>query len=74
MHGSYINFNLQETGRTVLFYAVASGMLDLAEKLLKQGADLNITDMVCLVNFWNIANITSSKGNWLNVLQHNIIK
>ena len=43
--------NLQENGRTVLFYAVASGILDLAEKLLKQGADLNIADMVGRVNF-----------------------
>ena len=43
--------NLQENGRTVLFYAVASGILDLAEKLLKQGADLNTADMVCRVNF-----------------------
>ena len=45
-----LTFDLQESGRTVLFYAVASGMLDLAQKLLEQGADLNMLDMVCLMN------------------------
>lgn len=39
----------QDNGRTVLFYAATSGMLDLVEKLLEQGADLNIIDMVCYV-------------------------
>jgi ankyrin repeat protein len=39
-------FNLQENGRTVLFYAVESGNVDLVQKLLEQGADLNnIVDM-----------------------------
>ena len=39
--------HLQDNGRTVLFYAATSGILDLVEKLLEQGADLNIVDMVC---------------------------
>ena len=39
-------FILQDNGRTVLFYAATSGILDLVEKLLEQGADLNIVDMV----------------------------
>ena len=39
----------QDNGRTVLFYAATSGMLDLVEKLLEQGADLNIIDMVCYI-------------------------
>lgn len=37
---------MQDNGRSVLFYAAAGGMLDLVQKLLEQGADLNITDMV----------------------------
>ena len=41
---------LQDNDRTVLFYAVANGMFDLAQKLLKQGADFDVTDMVCHVN------------------------
>ena len=46
---------LQDNGRTTLFYAVANGMLDLAQKLLEHGADLNIADGVCHVNtfFWH---------------------
>jgi ankyrin repeat protein len=46
------SFNLQENGRTVLFYTVESGNLDLTQKLLEQGADLNnnIVDMVCEIN------------------------
>ena len=48
---------LQDMGRTVLFYAAASGMLELVKKLLEQGADFNITDLVCHVNailLWHV--------------------
>ena len=41
----------------MLFYAAASGMLELVQKLLEQGADLNITDLVCHVNvirLWHV--------------------
>lgn len=38
--------DMQDNGRTVLFYAVENGMLDLVQQLLDYGADLNITDMV----------------------------
>ena len=41
---------LQDNGKTVLLYAVANGMIDLVQKLLEQGADFNIIDMVCHVN------------------------
>ena len=53
MHGFYMHtlFNLQENGRTALFYAVESGNLDLTRKLLEQGADFNnIIDMVCNID------------------------
>ena len=38
--------DMQDNGRTVLFYVVENGMLDLVQQLLDYGADLNITDMV----------------------------
>jgi ankyrin repeat protein len=41
-----IIYYIQDNGRTVLFYAALSGILDLVEKLLEQEADPNIIDMV----------------------------
>ena len=43
-----MSFNIQENGRTG---AVESGNVDLVQKLLEQGADLNnIVDIVCNID------------------------